>query len=293
LISNQSLHQFYDSALKESLGEEVRIQHFSHVSGGDINEAVKLTTTTGPYFLKWNRDLDTSEFFEKEASGLALLSKSNFIVPEVLGYGTYENTPYLLLTFVVQAKPVDSFWTIFGSQLAEMHKIHESAYGYTTDNYIGRLAQLNTWNSNWISFFIENRLEPQLKLAYDNSLLDQSLIKEFQKLYDRLPDLIPSEPASLLHGDLWSGNFMVNNQGLPTLIDPAVYYGHREIELSFTQLFGGFTSQFYQSYQEHYPLSPGFNERVPIYNLYPLLVHVNLFGSSYLGGIMNTLKTFS
>ena len=145
---------------------------------------------------------------------------------------------------------------------------------------------------NGIDFIIHNRLEYQLKLAKQNGLVSHDLIDRYRKFYDLLPGLLPVDKPALLHGDMWSGNVMVGDDGQACLIDPAVYYGHREIELAFTRMFGGFGHDFYSAYQSTYPLEPGFDERVEIYNIYPHMVHVNLFGTSYLGGVESVLRRY-
>ncbi|MEL7006538.1 MAG: fructosamine kinase family protein, partial [Bacteroidota bacterium] len=149
------------------------------------------------------------------------------------------------------------------------------------------------FNESWIDFFIKERLEKQLRLAYSRELVDNNFLHKFRSLYLHLPNILINEPPSLLHGDLWSGNYLINSHGNASIIDPAVYYGNREIELAFTHLFGGFDSRFYQSYQEAWPLESGFENRMEIYNLYPLLVHVNLFGTSYLSGVLQVLKKYT
>jgi len=185
-----------------------------------------------------------------------------------------------------------TFWTDFGHQLASMHSISNDQFGFDEDNYIGSLHQSNTRHSDWISFFVEERLEKQVCLAYENKRIDKLLIRSFEHLYGKLGRLFPAEDPALIHGDLWSGNYMVDSEGAPCLIDPAVHYGHREVELSFTKLFGGFDSSMYMAYNEVFPLENGFDERVDLYNLYPLMVHVNIFGGSYLRSVQSILKKF-
>jgi fructosamine-3-kinase len=159
------------------------------------------------------------------------------------------------------------------------------------NNYIGTFQQDNQYKSNWIDFFIENRLQPQALQA--SELLGTEVMQQLDKLYNRLPELLTQGKPSLLHGDLWSGNFTVNEKGGVCLVDPATYFGNREIEIAFTKLFGGFEEDFYAAYQEVLPLDKGFfDSRVDIYNLYPLLVHVNLFGGWYIAQVRETLKRF-
>jgi fructosamine-3-kinase len=155
---------------------------------------------------------------------------------------------------------------------------------------MGSLPQSNKKHTTWNEFFVEERLKKQVSLAGDYfSFSDHAA---FDRLYKRLDALLPVEPPALLHGDLWGGNYMISPAGKACLIDPAVYYGHREVDISMTTLFGGFDEHFYFSYEEEYPLEKGWRERLDIFKLYPLLIHLNLFGSGYLGSILNTIRRF-
>jgi fructosamine-3-kinase len=157
---------------------------------------------------------------------------------------------------------------------------------------MGALVQDNTPSPTWVEFFRERRLEPQVRSAIDAGLIDRSTLGHFQRLYTRLPDFFPVEPPSLVHGDLWSGNFLCDTAGQPVLIDPAVYFGHRHMDLAMTTLFGGFEPAFYEAYHYHYPLPPHCHRQWEIANLYPLLIHLNLFGSGYKGNILHTIQRF-
>ncbi len=181
---------------------------------------------------------------------------------------------------------------LFGKRLAAQHRVTASQHGLDHDNYIGRLPQSNKKHKDWIDFFVQERLEPQLKMAIDDGTLSSSTHQHFQRLYKQLPSLLPDEPASLLHGDLWSGNYFFIAGGDPAIYDPAVYYGNREIELAMTHLFGGFSSTFYDAYNQNFAIEPDFASRKDIYNLYPLLVHTNLFGSSYARRVQSIVKRF-
>lgn len=285
-------HQFFESALFQVTGQQHQVHETRQVAGGCINHTLKVESQHGEYFLKWNDQAD-DDLFEKEAKGLMLLREADCImVPEVLGLGKIGTRNFLIITYMAKKAPKADFWQDFGQSLAALHRNSHDQYGLDFNNHIGRLPQKNDYHSNWIDFFINNRLEVQLSLARYNGLADDHLTKRMKAFYAQLPGLIPDEPPSLLHGDLWSGNFMVGPAGSACIFDPAVYYGHREMELAFTRLFGGFDQQFYQSYHEAYPIEPGFENRIDIYNLYPLLVHVNLFGSSYLSGIERTLRYY-
>ncbi|MEX0681404.1 MAG: fructosamine kinase family protein [Balneolales bacterium] len=263
------------------------IQQLSGIGGGCISETFRLELENGfSLFLKQNR-YSLFDMFEKEARGLDLLANATneLHIPEVHGLIGDESSgqAFLILSFIEESRPHKSFDEFFGHALARLHQNVATKYGLDHNNYIGRLPQNNEWRNNWITFFIECRLEPQLAMAINHGYYPSASIRQaFSHLCNSLPDILPEEPPSLLHGDLWSGNFMIDQENRPVLIDPAVYYGNREAEISFTRLFGGFGHGFYRAYEELWPLEPGFSERIDLYNLYPLLVHVNLFGGSYI-----------
>lgn len=284
--------QFFESILFEGLGHEVVVDGYQFLSGGNINNAVRVDTDEGFFFIKWNEN-EQEDIFICEANGLELLRSTYEVhVPEVIGYGHKLQKSYLILEYISSPQQKVNYWEDFGASLAHMHGHTCSKFGLAYDNYIGSLRQSNDFSASWIDFFIEKRLKAQAGLALYNGEMPKSLYEKFTDLYEKLPELIPDEKPALLHGDLWSGNVMVGNDGLVSLIDPAVYYGNREAEIAFTKLFGGFASQFYDAYNEAAPLEKGFEQRVEIYNLYPLLVHVNLFGSGYLNGVERVLKKY-
>jgi fructosamine-3-kinase len=198
----------------------------------------------------------------------------------------------LILEYIDPGNPAKNYWETLGQALAVLHSHTQPKFGLQFNNYIGSLPQSNTLTASGISFFFEQRLLPQAGMALYKGLLAKQAYDALFRLYDRLPQIFPHERPALLHGDLWSGNVMVTETGQPALIDPAVYYGFRESDLAFTKLFGGFDQRFYSAYNEAFPLEDGFDDRVAIYNLYPLLVHVNLFGSGYVSGVERVLKQF-
>ena len=265
------------------------------VSGGSINQAAKLTLSDGrECFLKWNRTADPRMFVVEE-KGLDLLksAKTGLRVPEVLATGKTESgTGFLLQEFVKESRSKSDSAKSFGEELAQLHHNHSEKYGLDHHNYIGRLPQSNSWRESWVDFFIEERMQPQLKRAMDDGKLGTDTRSLFEAMYKKLPEIFPDEPPSLLHGDLWGGNYFYDNEGKATIYDPAVYYGHREIELAFTHLFGGFSGGFYREYENAYPLEDNFSERKDIYNLYPLLVHTNLFGGSYGRQVESIVRRF-
>jgi len=280
-----------EKRLAEKFARQVTIQNFSFVGGGCINEAGRLSTNIGDYFIKWNDARSYPKMFEAEAKGLELLHAANTMpVPEVIMQGEAEQYSFLVLAFISAVPRKPDYWKDFGVSLAQLHQHTHPQFGLDSNNYIGSLPQDNTFHDDWLSFFIEERLSKQLTIAKKNKAIPSAIYAQFENLYKKLPEIFPDEKPALLHGDLWSGNFMTGNDGSAWLIDPAVYYGNREAELAFTKLFGGFDSQFYEAYNHHFPLFSDFEDRVDIYNLYPLMVHVNLFGGGYLSSVESILK---
>jgi protein-ribulosamine 3-kinase len=274
-------------------GSEVKILSVHSVPGGSINQAARLSTARGNYFVKWNSARLYPGMFSSEKKGLEHLSGcSQLHIPKPLADGNNEETAFLILEFIESGIRVPEFWDLFGRGLAQLHKCSTDYFGLEYDNYIGSLAQSNRKHGSWSEFFIQERLEPQLKKAVDVGKSVKHLVKGFERLYLRLAEIFPPEPSALLHGDLWNGNYMTGNTGKPVIFDPAVYYGHREMDIAMTHLFGGFDREFYQAYQDEYPLEKGWESRADICNLYPLLVHVNLFGGGYVQQVEQVLRKF-
>jgi len=279
--------------LTEYAGTVVMIDSFSSVGGGSINQTYKVSTNEGNFFVKKNSASQYPQMFEKEAQGLKILKEAKVIdIPKIIDTGESENHSFLILKFIRSGKKTNSFWDDFGMQLAGLHKHTENFFGLDHDNYIGSLHQHNNKHNTWSDFYREERLEKQVRLARNKGSIDKGTVSEFDRFYSKLDNIFPEEPPALLHGDLWGGNFMVNSNGEPVIIDPAVYYGHREMDLGMSQLFGGFDAQFYKSYNKSYPLENGWEERLDYCNLYPLMVHVNLFGGGYLQSVKAILKRF-
>lgn len=282
-------------SLKDILRNDhhIEITNELRLSGGDINQSYKLSTNQGEFFLKLNTAVPP-DFFEKEEEGLNELRKCecNLIIPKVIAVGRAEpdHHGFLLLEFIIESKTGDSFQ--FGAELAKLHQTVRPAFGFDSDNYIGRLPQKNEDHDHWTDFFINERINPQLKLAVDTGKLSVKLHNNWDQLAKKLKDLFPHCRPSLLHGDLWGGNYLFDENGRGVLIDPAVYYGHPEMDLAFTRMFGGFSEEFYQGYLSITPLEHGFSDRISLYNLYPLLVHANLFGGHYLSQVEHQLKRF-
>ena len=261
----------------------------SPVSGGCINDCYKLETQKSNYFVKLN---DTINLFEEENKGLDLLRASKtFFIPKVYKFGVFESSNFLLMEWIEEKNKSDNFWNFFAKNLSELHSTTNDKFGLDHDNYIGSLKQSNTYYYDGVEFFINTRLVPQLEKL--NSLNNSSFFKKFDVLFNLLNEIIPVYQPSLLHGDLWSGNFLIDHSGHACIIDPAVYYGNREADIAMTKLFGGFSEEFYSNYNDYLPMLNGWQERMPIWNLYPLLVHANLFGSSYLNQINSILNKYN
>jgi protein-ribulosamine 3-kinase len=288
-----NLKKSVELTLTGKFGKPVQISEIRSVGGGCINESYSINTNNGRYFIKYNSATAYPGMFEKEAAGLNILADTNAItVPEVIETAETETEAYLLLKYVQSGSPCPDFWFNFGISLAELHRHNNDKFGLDHNNYIGSLVQANEPDADFVSFFISQRIEPQLKTARNKGAFGRSELRYFDSLFNSLNNIIPVEKPALLHGDLWSGNFMVSENGLPCLIDPAVYYGHRESDIAMTQLFGGFQPGFYQAYNQTWPLEKDWQHRMDIFNLYPLLVHVNLFGGGYTGQVMRIIRQF-
>ncbi len=259
------------------------------VGGGCINHASRIRASTGmTFFLKTNHSAP-ADMFSGEAGGLtALQAPGGAHIPTPYLHGS----DFLLMEDLSPAARRPDYWPVFGRQLALLHNQTQARFGFFHDNYIGSTPQPNHWTEDGYSFFLEQRLMFQARMAHQSGLLPFDEVDQVERLARRLPDLIPVQPASLIHGDLWSGNAITDAGGWPALIDPAVHYGWAEAELAMTALFGSFPDTFYRAYQEIRPLEKNFRHRFPIYNLYHLLNHLNLFGLSYKSAVNAILKEF-
>lgn len=273
----------------------LKITNSTSLSGGCISDAHKLVTDSGEnLFLKYNDDVPEN-FFIKEAHGLEELNKSGSIkIPKVII--SYKN--FIVTEFIGKGNSNKKFFSDFGSQFAQMHKTNSESFGFYEDNFIGSNSQLNipdeTQKTDWINFYFDKRLLFQLKLAEKKGFADAELRSCFIQLEKRINSILGGvkEKPSLLHGDLWGGNFLIDETGSACLIDPAVYYGNREADLAMTKLFGGFSSEFYASYNENYPLTEDYLYRENIYKLYHVMNHLNLFGGDYYHQALGIIRSY-
>ena len=283
------------NAISEALavaGDSTPVRSLEPVGGGDISESARVKTDRAHYFVKWNRR-PLPNMFEAEGRGLHLLASARAVrVPRVIA--VIERPPALVLEWIDTRGAKSDASETLGRQLAQQHRVLGAGYGLDHDNYIGANPQRNEPAPTWIEFFRDRRLGFQMQLARRNGYLDAQRERRLERLMSRLEKWIDESAcaASLLHGDLWGGNFVATVAGEPALIDPAVYYGDREAEIAFTELFGGFGPRFYAAYHEAWPLAPGYAERRDLYNLYHLLNHLNLFGEGYGGSVDAILRRY-
>lgn len=282
----------FNSHLEHVIG--CTINKIEPVSGGDISSAFCIHTSTNRFFCKTNQSENASKMFMSEQLGLAELSNTKTIkVPKVYLSGLHKGISFILMEFIEGKSPSNTEMELFGHQLAELHNYNcGTSFGWQQDNFIGSLNQSNKNHQNWTQFYVSERLLPQLKLARNKELLQSNEIPKDEVLLQMCENLSSKIKPSLLHGDLWSGNYLIKHDGTLYLIDPAVYMGHNEIDLAMTHLFGGFSSIFYKAYEEVIPNKTQINERKDIYQLYYLLVHLNLFGSSYYTAVKQILKRY-
>lgn len=278
--------------LSEHFRTDVKVRAQRALSGGCIHNAVYLATNIGEFFCKHNQRAHYDNF-TAEADGLEQLGSTRTLaVPAVHIVAETDQDAFLVLEYVHPGKPSTHFWEQFGEQLAALHRHRQPAFGYARDNYIGALPQSNRQHMDWTEFFIVERLQPMVARAVATQQMSHKDAQRFDALYPKLSAVFPAEPPALLHGDLWSGNFLCSANGAPVVFDPAVYFGHREAELAFMQLFGGFDDRLFQAYHAAFPLAPNWHARIDTFNLYPLLVHLNLFGRSYWPAIERTLRQY-
>ncbi|WP_027138724.1 fructosamine kinase family protein [Gaetbulibacter saemankumensis] len=268
-----------------------QIEGLQPISGGDISSAFVISTINHSYFLKINSSENALQLFQSEVNGLKSIQSTNTIsTPKVFHCDIYHDYAFLVLEYIETKSATNSDFELLGTQLADLHNSFTEDFGLDQNNFIGNLPQSNATHETWVEFYIKERLKPQLDLAVKKNLLKPSEYPSENRIFETLELLLNNLKPSLLHGDLWSGNYLISKDGIPYLIDPAVYYGHNEVDIAMTKLFGGFGNSFYQAYYSIHPTNEYSNARMDIYQLYYLLVHLNLFGSSYHASVINILK---
>ncbi len=275
-------------ALAKSLQEHFgfRVRGLTAVSGGDIARACLLETDRGRFFAKWYHGPAGREMARAEAGGLEALAACRALrTPGVLGWARVDPGACLVMEYIPSRQARASDFEHLGRGLAALHSHVLPRFGWQADNFIGRLPQQNSPGRDWPAFYVGQRLLPQYRMALAGGLLEEREIPEPELLTEKIRAWAPGPEPSLLHGDLWSGNYLIAESGEGCLIDPAVYAGDAEADLAMTRLFGGFPERFYRAYHEIRPEKPGMDRRIPLYQLYYLLVHLNLFGPGYAASV--------
>jgi len=294
MISSE-LHNAILSRLSQARPTPDKNLKCSPVGGGSINQAFSLSFSEHRLFCKINSASKFPRLFEKEKNGLGFIQQKQLIrTAEIIDCFETSDHQVLILDWIEEGERTERFWKKFGGQLAKLHAVTHAEFGFTEDNYMGSVPQANQWSASWVDFFVSRRLQPLVMKCSATGLLSNELVKTFEKLYEVLPTVFDmNQKPALLHGDLWSGNFMCNRNSEPVLIDPAVYFGVPAVDLGMTTLFGGFRKEFYEAYNYYTPFPSNYEEQWQICNLYPLLIHLLLFGRSYLHQIEMTVNQFA
>ncbi len=266
----------------------IDVQNISPLSGGDINETYKVNTSNTAFVIKVNQANRFPKMFELEAKSLDKLASTNsFVIPEIIAFGNYQNHTYLILKYIESGQPQNAS-EIFAVDLAKLHQNQSKTFGLDFDNYIGRLSQINLpQKESALDFYVELRLKPQFKLAQQKGFE----FKNLNNFYKNLKSIIPKEKASLIHGDLWAGNHLFTSTQA-CIFDPAIAYAPREMDLAMMKLFGGYNQNIFKIYNEIFPLESNWESRIPLWQLYYILVHLNLFGSSYYGQAQQIISKY-
>ena len=280
--------------LKSILTQKFPNFELKPISGGDINEAFVLIADSEHYFVKYNSKPVSKDMFEAESLSLSLLRKNRVRAPKPIEVLSKGQAACLILEYIKPAQfGVRKNYEAAGTMLAHLHLNNQKSHGWSRHNYIGHLNQSNDQSSHWPEFYINQRIRTQLINAHTRGYLDLTDMKVGERFCRYWMDKLPHATPSCLHGDLWSGNLYFDSEGNPWFIDPALYYGHHEVDLAMTKLFGSFPKVFYDAYDVIKPRENGEKERLPIYQLYYLLVHLNLFGLSYKSSCMNIMKNYA
>lgn len=277
--------------IENQLNQE--IINATSLSGGDINNVFKIETDKENIVVKINDRNRFPEMLEKEYRALSFFKDaSKAIYPNPIAHFSDEKSQYLTMQFIEEGSNSSKGQKLLGKHLADQHKCTHESFGWEEDNYIGSLPQPNSFQSNWSDFYAENRILYQTKMAFDSRIINKDVLTKVERFCLKIEELFQDESPALLHGDLWGGNYFIDQNEQPLFYDPAVYFGHREIDIAMTRLFGGFSSEFYESYNEAFPLEKGWESRIQYGQLYPNLVHLNLFGVGYLSAVVDVVGRF-
>lgn len=293
MVLNDTLKIAIEAKWNQHTHEAVKIEQSFPIYGGDICNCFKIKTNIGYFFLKTGTTAMPSDLLEKEFRGIQLLRQSESVrVPNALFEGKSEQGVFLVMEFIEREPVTTDFWQVFAQKMAALHQNSCKQFGLGWDNYIGILPQKNRPMNSWSEFYASQRLEPLIKACVEKEILSEKFIQTGERLYKKLSDIFPDENPALIHGDLWGGNYLAGKNGEPFIFDPAVCFGNREMDLAMARLFGGFDRKFYWYYQEIFPLSGGWEERIEVCQLYYLLVHAVLFGRGYIQRVRDILNQF-
>ncbi|MFN4082287.1 MAG: fructosamine kinase family protein [Bacteroidia bacterium] len=283
-----------EKAVSKILGSNEHVYAVYHIGGGYINHTYKVVTDKTSYFLKSNNAKLFPKMFELEMKGLETLAAySSFKIPKPIGSTEINNNSCLLMEYIDSSIKKPEFYELLGRKLAQMHMQHANKFGMEYNNYIGSLKQINIQESNWADFYIYKRLEPMMALCVKEGLLKSDIFDKLSGLENFAKNEMPTENPCLLHGDLWSGNIIADDKGEPVLVDPSIYYGHREMDIAMTLFIGSFDEAFYSEYHNIYPLEPNWKKRIGFCLIYYYLVHLNLFGRPYLTKTLELINEYA
>jgi fructosamine-3-kinase len=276
--------------LDKLLLKPVQVYSIHHLGGGEVNYAYRVITDKGVYFVKVHDSKNYPRFFEKELNGLLALKETNTIdVCEPIGTMEIGSNSFLALDYEDAAPMAVNFWEQLGNDMASLHCQTNRYFGFVEDNFLGQCLQINHRMTNWGQFYIKNRLLPNVRAVAEKHLMDANEIKLFEKFFNLVEFAFPEEQPSLLHGDFWKEHVISNAEGKPCLLNPAVYYGHREMDIAKTKMVGTFPQGFYDAYNAAYPLQKDWEDRLDFCKMYYHLVNLNIYGSAYLQNVQQIL----
>ncbi len=287
-----------EPAIAEAIGRGLgaAVRSATPVGGGESSDAWRVELDDATLVFAKTNSSALPGLFPTEADGLERLAATASVrVPRVLGLGDDDTGRFIVLNWIEPGRPDADHDDELGGELADLHRTSAPYFGLDRDTITGRRRQPNAWCDTWAELYGEYRLRPTLRLAVDAGRLSAPTVERIERVIARLPDLVgPPEPPALIHGDLWGGNALVDSDGRPWLIDPAVSYSHREMDLAMMRLFGGFGPRVFEAYEARYPLSDGWRERVELYQLFPLLVHtLHPSPDAYVGAVNEIARHYA
>jgi fructosamine-3-kinase len=281
----------FENLLEKLIQQPVKVYSLHHLGGGEVNQSYKVVSDKGVYYVKTHPSKQFPKYFEKERNGLLAISKTQCIdVCKPIGILELGVQSFLVLEFIESAAPQKDFYAQLGEGLAKMHQTSNRYFGYSEDNYLRQGVQINHRMSSWSEFFIKYRLLNNIKIVTDKYHLSIETLRLFEKFIEFVEYAFPEEPPAFLHGDFWKEHVLSNAEGKPCLLNPSVYYGHREMDIAMTKLVGTFPPEFYEAYQGVYPLQADWEIRLDFCKMYYHLVHFNIYGQAYFPSIQALLN---